>query len=106
MLHVLELVGFVLTRLKWKLRFMEPLTSRVPMMVIEGSHEIEPQVSGITFQSYLTRFAVPSEESGSKSNFYYSFDAGGVHFIMLGAYVDYNATGNCFHNISYRLDHY
>ncbi|TXG72516.1 hypothetical protein EZV62_001095 [Acer yangbiense] len=44
-------------------RFMEPLTSRVPMMVIEGNHEIEPQVAGITFKSYLTRFAVPSEES-------------------------------------------
>ncbi|XWS09100.1 hypothetical protein CRYUN_Cryun40dG0057200 [Craigia yunnanensis] len=74
-------------------RFMEPLISRVPMMVIEGNHEIEPQVAGITFKSYLTRFAVPAEESGSNSNFYYSFDAGGVHFIMLGAYVDYNSTG-------------
>lgn len=74
-------------------RFMEPLTSRVPMMVIEGNHEIEPQVAGITFKSYLTRFAVPSEESGSTSNFYYSFNAGGIHFIMLGAYVDYNSTG-------------
>jgi hypothetical protein len=73
---------------------METLTSRLPMMVIEGNHEIEPQVAGITFKSYLTRFAVPSAESGSKSNFYYSFDAGGVHFIMLGAYVDYNSTGN------------
>ncbi|KAF4370860.1 hypothetical protein G4B88_012660 [Cannabis sativa] len=68
-------------------RFMEPLISRIPMMVIEGNHEIEPQVSGITFKSYETRFAVPSEESGSKSKFYYSFDAGGIHFIMLGAYV-------------------
>ncbi|KAF8015874.1 hypothetical protein BT93_H1425 [Corymbia citriodora subsp. variegata] len=74
-------------------RFMEPLTSRVPMMVIEGNHEIEPQVDGITFQSYLTRFAVPSEESRSNSSFYYSFYAGGAHFIMLGAYVDYNITG-------------
>ncbi|XP_057499700.1 purple acid phosphatase 23 isoform X2 [Actinidia eriantha] len=74
-------------------RFMEPLTSSVPMMVIEGNHEIEPQVAGITFESYLTRFSVPSKESGSNSNFYYSFDAGGVHFIMLGAYVDYNSTG-------------
>ncbi|KAM7466148.1 hypothetical protein LguiB_013710 [Lonicera macranthoides] len=74
-------------------RFMEPLTSRIPMMVIEGNHEIEPQADGITFKSYLTRFAVPSNESGSNSNFYYSFDAGGVHFIMLGAYVDYNHTG-------------
>lgn len=74
-------------------RFMEPLISRVPMMVIEGNHEIEPQAAEITFKSYLTRFAVPSEESGSDTNFYYSFDAGGVHFIMLGAYVDYNSTG-------------
>lgn len=72
---------------------MEPLISKVPMMVIEGNHEIEPQVDGITFKSYLTRFAVPSEESGSNTNFYYSFDAGGIHFIMLGAYVDYNPTG-------------
>ncbi|KAM7253238.1 hypothetical protein ACFE04_025856 [Oxalis oulophora] len=74
-------------------RFMQPLTSRIPMMVIEGNHEIEPQVSGITFKSYTARFAVPFEESKSNSNFYYSFDAGGIHFIMLGAYVDYNRTG-------------
>ncbi|MQL71316.1 hypothetical protein Taro_003613 [Colocasia esculenta] len=74
-------------------RFMEPITSRVPMMVIEGNHEIEAQVGGQTFKSYLARFAVPSVESGSNSNFYYSFDAGGIHFIMLGAYVDYNRTG-------------
>lgn len=73
---------------------MEPLTSRVPMMVVEGNHEIEPQVANVSFQSYLTRFSVPSNESGSNSNFYYSFDSGGVHFIMLGAYVDYNKTGS------------
>ncbi|XP_040382827.1 purple acid phosphatase 23 isoform X1 [Oryza brachyantha] len=76
-------------------RFMESLTSRIPMMVIEGNHEIEPQGHGgaVTFASYLARFAVPSEESGSNSKFYYSFNAGGIHFIMLGAYVDYNQTG-------------
>lgn len=72
---------------------MEPLTSKIPMMVIEGNHEIEPQADGITFKSYLSRFAVPAKESGSKSNFYYSFDAEGIHFIMLGSYVDYNSTG-------------
>lgn len=60
------------------------------MMVIEGNHEIEPQISNITFQSYLTRFSVPSNESGSGTNLYYSFDASGIHIIMLGAYVDYN----------------
>lgn len=75
---------------------MEPLISRVPMMVIEGNHEIEPQADGVTFESYLKRFAVPSNESGSNNNFYYSFDAGGVHFIMLGAYINYNRTGKLF----------
>ncbi|KAL8486773.1 hypothetical protein ACS0TY_023458 [Phlomoides rotata] len=74
-------------------RFMQPLTSRVPMMVIEGNHEIELQVANTTFLSYLTRFSVPSTESGSNTNLYYSFDAGGIHFVMLGAYVDYNQNG-------------
>lgn len=73
---------------------MQPLTSRVPMMVIEGNHEIEPQAANLKFISYMTRFAVPAQESGSNSSFYYSFDAGGIHFIMLGAYVDYNQTGD------------
>ncbi|GJN09797.1 hypothetical protein PR202_ga27836 [Eleusine coracana subsp. coracana] len=75
-------------------RFMEPITFKIPMMVIEGNHEIEPQGHGgaVTFASYLARFAVPSEESGSNTKLYYSFDAGGIHFIMLGAYVDYNRT--------------
>ncbi|CAO2831929.1 unnamed protein product [Amaranthus hypochondriacus] len=71
-------------------RFMEPLISRIPFMVIGGNHEIEPQAFGVTFKSYLTRFAVPSDESDSKTNMYYSFDAGGIHFVMLGAYVDYD----------------
>ena len=74
-------------------RFMEPLISRVPMMVVEGNHEIEPQAAGVTFKSYLSRFSVPSNEPGPHSNFYYSFDAGGAHLIMLGAYPDYNPTG-------------
>eukprot|EP00249_Psilotum_nudum_P022572 c28570_g1_i1 orf=365-2203(-) len=74
-------------------RFMEPIISTLPMMVIEGNHEIEPQAENETFASYKARFAVPSEESGSKSSLYYSFDAGGIHFIMLGGYVDYNRTG-------------
>ncbi|XP_031477087.1 purple acid phosphatase 15 isoform X2 [Nymphaea colorata] len=74
-------------------RFMEPLVSKVPMMVIEGNHEIEEQAGKITFEAYSSRFAFPSEESLSKSTFYYSFNAGGIHFIMLGAYTDFNRTG-------------
>lgn len=72
---------------------MEPLISNVPIMVVEGNHEIEEQAENKTFVAYSSRFAFPSEESGSSSTFYYSFNAGGIHFIMLGAYISYNKSG-------------
>lgn len=71
-------------------RFMQPLVSKVPIMVIEGNHEIEEQAENQTFVAYSSRFAFPSKESGSSSTFYYSFSAGGIHFLMLGAYISYN----------------
>ncbi|XP_028797157.1 purple acid phosphatase 15 [Neltuma alba] len=71
-------------------RFMQTLVSKVPMMVVEGNHEIEEQAFNRTFVAYSSRFAFPSEESGSSSTFYYSFNAGGIHFIMLGAYIGYD----------------
>lgn len=71
-------------------RFMQPLLSKVPIMVVEGNHELEEQAENQTFVAYSSRFAFPSEESGSSSTFYYSFNAGGIHFIMLGAYISYN----------------
>lgn len=72
---------------------MQSLVSRVPIMVVEGNHEIELQAGNKTFEAYSSRFAFPSEESGSPSTFYYSFNAGGVHFIMLGGYINYDKTG-------------
>ncbi|XP_054806760.1 purple acid phosphatase 15-like isoform X2 [Prosopis cineraria] len=75
-------------------RYMEPLISSVPIMVIEGNHEIELQAENQTFVSYSSRFAFPSEESGSSSTLYYSFNAGGIHFIMLGAYISYNKSAD------------
>lgn len=76
-------------------RFMQNLVSKVPIMVVEGNHEIEEQAHNRTFVAYSSRFAFPSEESGSSSTFYYSFNAGGIHFVMLGAYIAYNKSGNC-----------
>lgn len=75
-------------------RYMQPLISSVPIMVIEGNHEIEEQAENQTFVAYSSRFAFPSEESGSSSTFYYSFNAGGIHFIMLGAYISYDKSGD------------
>lgn len=75
---------------------MQKLVAKVPMMVVEGNHEIEEQAGKKTFVAYSSRFAFPSKESGSSSTFYYSFNAGGVHFIMLGAYIAYSKSGNEF----------
>ncbi|KAL3634365.1 Purple acid phosphatase 15 [Castilleja foliolosa] len=71
-------------------RFMQPVISKVPVMMVQGNHEIEEQAENLTFESYTSRFAFPSKESGSSSPFYYSFNAGGIHFIVLGGYVAYN----------------
>lgn len=73
---------------------MQGLVSKVPIMVVEGNHELEEQVGNQTFVAYSSRFAFPSKESGSSSTFYYSFNAGGIHFIMLGAYIAYNTSGS------------
>ncbi|KAI3925951.1 hypothetical protein MKW98_028087 [Papaver atlanticum] len=55
-------------------RFMQPLISKVPIMVVEGNHELEAQADNKTFVAYSSRFAFPNEESGSSSTFYYSFN--------------------------------
>ncbi|KAK9183463.1 hypothetical protein WN944_026615 [Citrus x changshan-huyou] len=75
-------------------RYMQPVLSKVPIMVVEGNHEYEEQAENQTFVAYASRFAFPSEESGSLSKFYYSFNAGGIHFIMLGAYVSFDKSGD------------
>ncbi|KDP39361.1 hypothetical protein JCGZ_01118 [Jatropha curcas] len=75
-------------------RYMQPVISKVPIMVVEGNHEIEQQAENQTFVAYGSRFAFPSKESGSPSTFYYSFNAGGIHFIMLGAYISYNKSAD------------
>lgn len=79
------------------IRYMQPLVSKVPVMVVEGDHEIEQQAGNQTFAAYNSRFAFPSEESGSSSSLFYSFNAGGIHFVMLGAYTSYDKSGhNCY----------
>ncbi|ESQ51860.1 hypothetical protein EUTSA_v10016507mg [Eutrema salsugineum] len=72
-------------------RFMELLTANVPTMMVAGEHEIEPQNNNnLTFVAYSSRFSFPSNESGSFSPLYYSFNAGGAHFIVLNSYTPYD----------------
>ncbi|GAB4825306.1 Purple acid phosphatase 15 [Ancistrocladus abbreviatus] len=77
-------------------RFMrlQPLMSEIPTMVIEGNHEPEEQAEDRIFVAYSARFAFPSEESKSFSTFYYSFNAGRIHFLMLGPYTVYNKSSD------------
>lgn len=49
-----------------------------PPQVCPGNHEAQ-----FDFAPYLNRFTMPYNESNSSSPFYYSFDYGGVHFVML-----------------------
>nr|XP_043625002.1 purple acid phosphatase 15 [Erigeron canadensis] len=75
-------------------RYMQRLTSKIPIMAIEGNHEIEEQGGSKTFAAYNARFAFPSKESGSESTMYYSFNAGGIHFLMLGGYIAYDESSD------------
>ncbi|XP_031263907.1 purple acid phosphatase 15-like [Pistacia vera] len=75
-------------------RFMQPLVSNVPTMVIEGEHEIEQQADNYAFVAYSYRFAFPYKEGGSSSALYYSFNSGGIHFVMLGAFVNYDKSSD------------
>ncbi|XVF65210.1 hypothetical protein PTKIN_Ptkin09bG0229000 [Pterospermum kingtungense] len=75
-------------------RYMQRVVSKVPLMVIEGNHEYEKQVGDQTFVAYSARFAFPSNESGSNTAMYYSFNAGGIHFVMLSGYIDYDRSGD------------
>lgn len=81
-------------------RMVEPLTSTVPFMVIEGNHEKEPQINNQSFVAYKARFAVPQAESNSGTSMYYSFNAGGIHFLMLGAYIDFKNTSEQYRWLS------
>ncbi|XP_062183062.1 purple acid phosphatase 22-like [Phragmites australis] len=74
-------------------RLVQPLASSRPWMVTAGNHEREtlrePKLR--RFVAYNSRWRMPHEESGSRSNLYYSFDAaaGAVHVVMLGSYTEF-----------------
>lgn len=74
---------------------VQPLASARPWMVTEGNHEQEniPFFKD-GFESYNSRWTMPYQESGSPSNLYYSFEAAGVHVVMLGSYAAYDLYSN------------
>lgn len=77
-------------------RLVNPLSSTKPWMTVAGNHEEEVlsrcgKSLNTTFASYMARYGaiLPYKESGSDSAHFYSFETAGVHFLMLGSYVDF-----------------
>ncbi|KAK3118546.1 hypothetical protein QOZ80_9BG0701210 [Eleusine coracana subsp. coracana] len=73
-------------------RLVSPQASSRPWMTAVGNHEEEKQnreKGRPSFMAYDARWRMPHEASGSASNLYYSFDAAGVHVVMLGTYAEF-----------------
>jgi hypothetical protein len=72
-------------------RMIEPSSSTIPWMVIEGNHEQEVVSGKDGFLAYNLRYHMPSTFSKSGTSLYYSYELAGMHIIMLGCYTDYGA---------------
>lgn len=64
-------------------------------MVLPGNHEVEqdgpPPATQIQFMAYNARMRMPSAEANAHAgNLYYSWEAAGVHFVMLNSYMAFN----------------
>ena len=66
----------------------EPLTLECFYAVVQHEEEVINGQQG--FLAYKTRFYFPAQESQSHSPFYYSYETGPIHVIMLGCYVEYS----------------
>uniref|UniRef100_A0A7E4ZS12 Purple acid phosphatase n=1 Tax=Panagrellus redivivus TaxID=6233 RepID=A0A7E4ZS12_PANRE len=58
------------------MRQIEPAAAYVPYMTVVGNHEEK-----YNFSHYINRFTMPNTDHG----FFYSFDIGDVHFVVLSA---------------------
>ncbi|KAG6329001.1 hypothetical protein ID866_10088 [Astraeus odoratus] len=87
---------------------MTPLTSSKAYMVGPGNHEANCDNGGTTdvvhnityttsictpgqtnFTGYINHFRMPSDESGGNGNFWYSFDYGLAHFVVVDSETDF-----------------
>ncbi|GAA5995632.1 purple acid phosphatase family protein [Rhodotorula paludigena] len=86
---------------------MRPVTAQKPWMVLPGNHEANCDNGGVTdkradivytddwclpgqtnFSWFIEHYKMPSYESEGRSNFWYSFDSGMVHYISLTSETD------------------
>ena len=63
---------------------VQPLTSQIPYMVTPGNHEIDEDDSGGELGiAYRKRFYMPMTFRGSRSEYWYSWDYGQIHFVSV-----------------------
>lgn len=63
---------------------VQPLTSQIPYMVTPGNHEIDDDDSGGEWGvPYRKRFYMPMTHSGSRSEYWYSWNYGQIHFVSV-----------------------
>ena len=68
---------------------VDGIMDRIPLVPLMGNHETYDQKWKVRLpQAYLHEFAVPENGSTSFSRYYYSFDYGSVHFIVLNTQWD------------------
>eukprot|EP01116_Phalansterium_solitarium_P013019 TRINITY_DN2984_c1_g1_i1.p2 TRINITY_DN2984_c1_g1~~TRINITY_DN2984_c1_g1_i1.p2 ORF type:complete len:484 (+),score=175.47 TRINITY_DN2984_c1_g1_i1:107-1558(+) len=68
------------------MRTIQPISANYPYMVCHGNHE-----TANFFRQYSNRFSgITGKESGSNTNWWYSFDVSYVHFIALSSEVYYD----------------
>lgn len=83
------------------MNWLQNLTSIMPYMISPGNHESECHSAYCAlggsrgkalsnFSAFNTRWHMPSAESGGRSNMWYSWDYGGVHFVSVNTETDWN----------------
>ncbi|WP_318254612.1 metallophosphoesterase [Selenomonas sp. GACV-9] len=76
---------------QWQAWFdgVEPMIAKIPFAPIMGNHETYDQNWKVRLpEAYLHYFDVPENQSATFSRYYYSFDHGAVHFIVLNSQWD------------------
>ena len=68
---------------------VDGINSRIPLVPLMGNHETYNQQWKVRLpEAYLHEFAVPENGSAQFARYYYSFDYGPVHFIVLNTQWD------------------
>jgi hypothetical protein len=83
----------------WNLwgKMLEPVAARLPYMVIPGNWDAMTHSRTLFQHRFATPLVSERAHSTSDSGYYYSFNYGSVHFVMLDSYEDYKPGSAQYH---------